>query len=116
MIYEMPVKSAKQRLYGWVACLPCQFPGCPGCPDVQVSHSNQSRDGRGMGMKAYPWRIAAIGAKHHVEIDSGKNLTREERIELWEAAHRSTIGLLFERGHVRPIQSLPIPSFAEEYL
>jgi len=53
--------------------------------------------------KSYPWRVAAICPACHVEIDSGKNLSRQERIEKWEEAHRSTIGELFAQGLVRPI-------------
>ncbi len=115
MKYEMPFAIDRARLYAAVASLPCKFPGCPGCPDVQVSHSNQSRDGKGMGLKAYPWRVAAIGRKHHVEIDSGKNLTGDERVELWESAHRATMGALFETGRVRPVAKLPVQYHQEEF-
>lgn len=55
-----------------------------------------------MGLKSYPWRVAAICPEHHVAIDSGKNLTRFERIEMWEEAHRATIGELFRAGLIRP--------------
>jgi hypothetical protein len=37
---------------------------------------------------------------HHNMIDSGKELSREERIVLWEEAHRKTISWLFENGHL----------------
>jgi hypothetical protein len=32
-------------------------------------------------------------------IDSGK-LSREEKVEMWEDAHRKTIGWLFDSGHL----------------
>jgi len=100
MKYTMPTPSDQKKLFAAVATLPCQLCGSYG---VQVSHSNQSRDGKGMSLKSYPWRVAAICPACHVEIDSGKNLSRQERIEKWEEAHRSTIGELFAQGLVRPI-------------
>jgi hypothetical protein len=35
-----------------------------------------------------------------MELDQGKNLSRAEREELWENAHRKTIGWLFENDHL----------------
>jgi hypothetical protein len=99
MKYQMPTPSDQKKLFAAVATLPCQVCGRDG---VQVAHSNQSRDGKGMSLKSYPWRVAAICPACHVEIDSGKNLSRQERIDTWEQAHRSTIGELFARGLVRP--------------
>lgn len=102
--YAMPVKADESRLYAAVASLPCTRPGCPGgCGPVQVAHSNQLRDGKARSLKAYPWRIAALGAACHVEIDSGARLSKVERREQWDEAHRTTIGLLFERGLLRPV-------------
>jgi len=33
-----------------------------------------------------------------MELDQGKNLSKAERIEMWEEAHRKTIGLLFDNS------------------
>jgi hypothetical protein len=33
-----------------------------------------------------------------MNLDQGKDLTKEQRVELWEEAHRETIGWLFENG------------------
>ena len=101
MAHEMPVKNDKAKLYGHVASLPCQSCGCEG--RTQVSHSNQIRDGKGRGLKSYPWRVAALCDECHRAIDSLGNLSRLERIEKWEDAHRATIGCLFENGLLRPI-------------
>jgi hypothetical protein len=38
-----------------------------------------------------------------MELDQGKNLTKEERLEEWEAAHRYTIGLLFLTGRLKVV-------------
>lgn len=100
MKYKMPHASDQAKLYAAVASLPCQLCGQHG---VQVSHSNQRRDGKGMSLKSHPWRIAALCPICHIEIDSGKNLSKAERIEQWDAAHRATIGELFAQGLVRPV-------------
>lgn len=102
MSYSLPIKADERRLYGHVARLPCQVRGC-GMRDVQVAHSNQLRDGKGRGLKAYPWRVAAICQQHHYEIDQGSRLSKEERIDLFEEAHRATVGELFRLGLVRPV-------------
>ena len=102
MGYSMPIKADESRLWGHVASLTCQRNNC-GRHGVQVSHSNQQVDGKGMGIKSYPWRVAAICPACHVEIDSGPNLTKEERRQEWNAAHRATMGELFARGLVRPV-------------
>jgi hypothetical protein len=33
----------------------------------------------------------------HSALDQGHHLTKEMRVEIWEDAHRKTIGLLFEK-------------------
>lgn len=96
----MPVKADERRLYGHVASLPCQKCGAYGS---QVAHSNALRDGKGRGIKAYPWRVAALCAECHAEIDQGSRLTKEQRREEWDEAHRKTIGELFARGLIRPV-------------
>ena len=76
---------------------PCQNCGIQD-GTVVAAHSNQLRDGKGKGIKAHDYRIASLCHKCHYEIDQGKKLFKEERIELWEAAHRKTIACLFEQG------------------
>jgi len=53
-----------------------------------------------MGLKAHDYRIAALCFSCHADIDQGKRLNKEERKEIWDEAHRRTIGWLFERGHL----------------
>jgi hypothetical protein len=67
---------------------------------VVACHSNQLRDGKGTGIKSHDHKIAFCCMAHHNIIDSGKELSREERIVLWEEAHRKTISWLFENGHL----------------
>jgi hypothetical protein len=65
-----------------------------------AAHSNQLRDGKGRGIKAHDYRIASLCFKCHIEIDQGSRLSREERLEMWENAHRNTIGWLFENNFI----------------
>jgi len=80
-----------------------QFP-CQACGiddgTVVGAHSNQLRDGKGRGIKAHDYRIASLCFKCHSELDQGIKMSKVERVEFWEEAHRRTIALLFERGHL----------------
>ena len=67
---------------------------------IVAAHSNQLRDGKGKGIKAHDYRIAALCFKCHYNLDQGNTLTKEERREMWEEAHRKTIGWLFDEGHL----------------
>ncbi len=67
---------------------------------VVAAHSNLLRDGKGRGIKASDYRIAALCFKCHSELDQGSKMSREERKELWEEAHRATVGWLFENNHL----------------
>jgi hypothetical protein len=67
---------------------------------VVAAHSNQLRDGKGKGIKAHDYRIAALCYRCHMAIDQGHRMNKQEKEAMWEEAHRKTIGLLFERGKV----------------
>lgn len=95
---EVPYISEKLRRH--VASLPCMRCGVEG--RTQASHSNQSRDGRGMNHKTPDYRIAALCCECHYEVDYGSG-SREEKRQLWEEAHRATIGELFARGLIGPL-------------
>jgi hypothetical protein len=85
-----------------VACreIPCQLCGAED-GTIVAAHSNQLRDGKGRGLKASDYRIASLCFLCHSQIDQGKDLNRVMRVELWELAHRKTIGELFERGLIQ---------------
>lgn len=85
-----------QKLLELVRQFPCQNCGAQD-GTVVAAHSNQLRDGKGRGIKAHDYRIAALCFKCHFELDQGRDLSRQERLNMWEEAHRSTMGLLFER-------------------
>lgn len=73
---------------------PCQHCGIQD-GTVVAAHSNQLRDGKGRGIKAHDFRIAALCFKCHYELDQGSKLTKQERLNMWEDAHRATVGWLF---------------------
>ena len=79
--------------------LPCQICGIED-GTVVAAHSNQLRDGKGRGLKASDFRIASLCFRCHAEADTSSTLTKVARIEMWEQAHRATMGELFERGLV----------------
>ena len=79
--------------------LPCQHCGIED-GTVVAAHSNQLRDGKGRGLKSSDFRIASLCFCCHAEADTSSTLTKVARIEMWEQAHRATIGELFERGLV----------------
>lgn len=67
---------------------------------IVAAHSNQLRDGKGRGIKAHDYRVAALCYSCHMEIDQGTKLSKSERVEIWEEAHRKTISWLFENEHI----------------
>ena len=77
---------------------PCQLCGARD-GTVVAAHSNQLRDGKGRSIKAHDYRIAALCYTCHSDIDQGK-MSREDKQDLWEMAHRKTIGWLFENDHL----------------
>jgi hypothetical protein len=81
---------------------PCQHCGIDD-NTVVAAHSNQLRDGKGKGIKASDFRIASLCFTCHMNLDQGKDLSKAERVEMWEEAHRKTIGLLFDNGHLQVI-------------
>ena len=86
-----------QKLLEIVREAPCQVCGVAD-GTVVAAHSNQLRDGKGRSLKASDYRIAALCFRCHAELDQGAKLTKAERIEMWESAHRATMGWLFENG------------------
>ena len=83
---------------------PCQVCGAED-GTVVAAHSNQLRDGKGRGLKAHDYRVAAMCFSCHFRLDQGKDLSKQEREDLWELAHRKTIGWLFENNHLRVMRT-----------
>jgi hypothetical protein len=97
-----------KRLLELVRQAPCQV-----CSlndgTVVAAHSNQQRDGKGMGIKAHDYRIAALCYRCHADLDQGGKMSKEERRNVWEEAHRKTMGWLFESGHLTVQSSSDTP-------
>jgi hypothetical protein len=74
---------------------PCQNCGTED-GTVVAAHSNQLRDGKGRSLKAHDYRIAALCYTCHAELDQGLRMSKQERVNMWENAHRKTIGWLFD--------------------
>lgn len=78
---------------------PCQLCGAED-GTVVAAHSNQLRDGKGRSIKAHDYRIAALCYTCHAELDQGSKMSKEDRVDIWEMAHRKTIGWLFDNEHL----------------
>lgn len=88
-----------QKLLEILREAPCQHCGTRN-GTVVAAHSNQLRDGKGRGIKASDYRTASLCYQCHMELDQGTKLSKQERIELWEEAHRNTIGWLFDNNYL----------------
>ena len=78
---------------------PCQHCGMNDSSTI-AAHSNQLRDGKGRGIKAHDFRVAYLCFTCHYNLDQGNKLNKQERIEMWDEAHRKTIGWLFENDYL----------------
>lgn len=78
---------------------PCQNCGTKD-GTIVAAHSNQLRDGKGRGIKAHDYRIAALCYGCHMELDQGTSMSKQERAEFFDEAHRKTIGWLFENDYL----------------
>jgi hypothetical protein len=65
-----------------------------------AAHSNQLRDGKGRSIKAHDYRIAALCFRCHAGLDQGSKMSKEDRVDIWEMAHRKTVGWLFDNEHL----------------
>lgn len=86
------------RLLKAVSTLPCQL--CYREHETQAAHANWGVYGKGMGQKAHDCFVAALCIRCHAELDQGKNLSADERQQMWEAAFRKTLLALFETGRL----------------
>lgn len=66
---------------------------------IVAAHSNQLRDGKGRGLKSNDYRVAYLCSTCHYEIDQGQK-SYEEKIAIWEEAHRKTVAYWFDNNHL----------------
>lgn len=79
--------------------LPCQNCGAND-GTVCAAHSNDSRHGKGMGIKASDACVAALCYRCHSALDHGKELSKAERKEMWLEAYANTMRWLIENDHL----------------
>jgi hypothetical protein len=77
--------------------LPCQHCGMDD-GSVCGAHSNQSKHGKGRGIKAGDEFCASLCHACHLALDQGRTMTRTERTAMWDAAHAKTVAALQARG------------------
>lgn len=85
--------------------LPCQHCGRDD-GSVAGAHSNWG-GGRGRAIKADDNLCASLCHACHTMLDQGHTLSKQERIDLWTAAHKKTVAELVRRG-LWP-KNVPIP-------
>lgn len=68
-----------------------------------AAHSNSLSDGKGRGIKAHDYAVAALCFRCHTQIDQGKDASKADRRAMFLLAERKTMAQLFERGIVRVV-------------
>ena len=94
-MYQKHQYVRSKKLLKLVAGLDCQ--ACGSGNMVQAAHTNWG-GGKGRGVKADDNLVAALCLKCHYEIDQGKDMSKEERQEMWEQAHIATVKKLYIQG------------------
>lgn len=90
--------------------IPCQHCGTDD-GTVVAAHTNW-QGGKGRGIKADDNLIASLCFKCHSAIDQGAHLSKNERQNIWFAAHNKTVALL-QRRELWPAE-VPIPDFKKD--
>lgn len=103
-MYQKHQYVRSKKLLKAVASLDCQ--SCGAGETVQAAHTNWGF-GKGRGIKADDNKIAALCLRCHFTIDQGSKLSKEERQEMWEKAHRRTVQALLDRGEWP--EDVPLP-------
>ncbi len=86
MIYRNP------KLIKLVRNIPCQHCGIQS-ETVCAAHRNE---GKGMGIKVSDALVAALCYECHYTLDMGKNLSKEEKRDMWNRAYITTMQYLWE--------------------
>lgn len=75
----------------------CEVFSSDGC---EPAHSNQSRHGKGMGIKAHDNYHVASCHSCHAELDQGKRYTKQEKRDFWDAGYKRTMHLYECLGYI----------------
>ena len=76
--------------------IPCQHCGADD-GTVVAAHTN-SGGGKGRSIKADDNLIASLCFRCHHALDQGATMSKAERMEMWQAAHKKTIEKLTKFG------------------
>ena len=68
--------------------------------NIVAAHSNQTRDGKGMGIKAHDCCIAYLCHSCHSLIDQGGTFSKSYRFSEWDGACIKTWTWLCQSGHI----------------
>lgn len=83
-------------------CTICIYGVCNKNPEATVwCHSNQTIHGKGMGIKAHDCFGAFGCSSCHAEIDQGRNLTRDEKLNYMDMARDRTLLKLWQQGFLK---------------
>jgi transcription elongation factor Elf1 len=97
---ESRLNYRNQKLLEAVRDFPCQHCGAED-GTVVAAHSNRGRHGKGMGIKAHDWAIAALCHRCHMELDQGHLYDRVTKYEMWDQAFCKTLHLLWTSGKLK---------------
>lgn len=90
----------------------CRLLACQHCGandgTVVACHSNWSCHGKAKSMKATDVRVASLCATCHASIDQGSRLSRDQRKQVWWAAHVRTVELLVGLGRWPASVAVPV--------
>lgn len=88
-----------ERLRDMCRALACQHCGRSGDDaGVTWAHSNQSIHGKGGSVKASDQFVAAMCWDCHRELDQGGAWSQEEKVRIWNEAHRRTVAQALALG------------------
>jgi hypothetical protein len=65
---------------------------------VVAAHRNE---GKGMGIKVPDYQVAYLCFRCHSFLDSGKDMTRDQRREFWNRAYIKTVAYWFQNQVVK---------------
>lgn len=66
---------------------------------VVMAHANWHEYGKGAGIKAHDWAIAAMCYECHKQLDQGPD-SKQEKKDRWIRAHIHTLAWLFDSGRL----------------
>ncbi len=86
--------------------IPCQHCGIDD-GTVCGAHANTAAMGKGRGIKATDSACASLCHRCHMEVDQGRTMSRNERVQVWTDAHLKTVAELVRLG-LWP-KGIPVP-------